>query len=128
MEKPVLLEIEDRIALITLNRPEIHNAINGELLRHLITSLMEVKSNDEIRVAILTGKGKSFCSGADLNWMRGVIKQSYQENLDESNALANLFYQIKEVECLSCREIHICYSRCFWIIENLSTITLRIPR
>ena len=43
---------------------------------------------------MLTGEGKSFCAGADLNWMRGVIKQSFDENLRESNALADLFWSI----------------------------------
>jgi methylglutaconyl-CoA hydratase len=43
---------------------------------------------------LLTGEGKSFCSGADLNWMREVISQSFEQNLAESSALANLFYQI----------------------------------
>ena len=66
MEKPVLFEVEDGIALITLNRPERRNAMNQELLIHLYRSLDEVNRNDGIRVAILTGNGKSFCSGIDL--------------------------------------------------------------
>lgn len=83
MERPVLFEIEDGVALITLNRPEIHNAINRELLRHLITSLKEVKSNDEIRVAILTGKGKSFCSGVDLKAVKSEnIFDPFDDGID----------------------------------------------
>jgi len=93
MEKPVLLEIEDRIALITLNRPEIHNAINGELLRHLITSLMEVKSNDEIRVAILTGKGKSFCSGVDL---KAVTSENIFDPFDDGTDLPDVIHTCKK--------------------------------
>jgi len=45
-------------------------------------------------VVLLTGEGKSFCAGADLNWMREVVDQSFEENLSESNALADLFHQI----------------------------------
>jgi methylglutaconyl-CoA hydratase len=54
----------------------------------------DIAKDDSLRAVVLSGKGKSFCAGADLNWMRGVIKQSFQENLDESNKLADLFWSI----------------------------------
>ncbi len=66
MEKAVLFEVESGIALITLNRPERRNAINQELLVHFYQFIDEVAANDDIRVAIVTGNGKSFCSGIDL--------------------------------------------------------------
>ncbi len=67
MEKPVLFEIKNETAIITLNRPEKRNAINQELLIHLYNYLEEVAANDKIRAAIITGKGKSFCAGLDLS-------------------------------------------------------------
>jgi len=66
MEKPVLFEVQDEIAVLTLNRPERRNAINQSLLVHLYDAIDEVATNRQIRVAILTGKGVSFCSGIDL--------------------------------------------------------------
>ena len=66
MEKPVLFQVEDGIALITLNRPERRNAMNQELLIHLYRSIDEVAARADIHVAVLTGNGKSFCSGIDL--------------------------------------------------------------
>ncbi len=66
MENPVLFEVEDGTALLTLNRPERRNAINQALLVHLYDSLDEVTRNDSIKAAIITGSGKSFCSGIDL--------------------------------------------------------------
>lgn len=66
MGKPVLFEIEDGIALISLNRPERRNAINQDLLVHLFNCIEEVTANDVVKVAILTGEGNSFCSGIDL--------------------------------------------------------------
>lgn len=66
MDKPVLFHVEDGIALITLNRPERRNAINQDLLVHLYNAIDEVSRDDGIHVAILTGNGKSFCSGIDL--------------------------------------------------------------
>lgn len=67
MEKPVLLDIEDGIAWITLNRPDRRNAMNQALLAHLYDALETVSGNDELCVTVLTGNGKSFCSGLDLS-------------------------------------------------------------
>jgi enoyl-CoA hydratase len=66
MRKEVLLETEDGIATITLNRPARHNAINQALLCGLYDAVETVARRDDIRVAVLTGSGKSFCSGLDL--------------------------------------------------------------
>jgi len=67
MEKPVLFEVEDGTALVTLNRPEMRNAINQALLVHLYDCLEAAARNESIKAVILTGSGKSFCSGIDLD-------------------------------------------------------------
>jgi len=85
---------DDRIARVTFNRPGIHNAFNGTVLIEMSQVFSEIEKDKDIRVVLLTGKGKSFCAGADLNWMRDVVKQSFEENLAESNELAELFYKI----------------------------------
>lgn len=90
----ITYEKTDRIAHVTFNRPEIHNAFNGTVITEMSEVFDQIAGDDDLRLVLLTGKGKSFCAGADLNWMRGVIKQSFQENLDESNALAELFWKI----------------------------------
>lgn len=66
MEKPVLFEVQEGVAILTLNRPERRNALNQDLLVHLYNAIDEVAANPKIRAAILTGKGSSFCSGIDL--------------------------------------------------------------
>ncbi len=66
MEKTVLLEVENGIALITLNRPERRNSFNADLLANLYNAIDEVARNNDIKAAIITGNGKSFCSGIDL--------------------------------------------------------------
>ncbi len=66
MEKPVLFEVNDSIALITLNRPDRRNSINKDLLIHLYNYIEEVSNRDDIKCAVITGNGKSFCSGIDL--------------------------------------------------------------
>ena len=67
MEKTVLFEVKDAVALITLNRPERHNSICQDLLINLYDYIDEVANNSAIKVAIITGNGKSFCSGIDLS-------------------------------------------------------------
>jgi len=67
MTDPVLFTVENRIAVITLNRPERRNAINQALLTGLYDCLEQITRDDAIRAAIITGNGKSFCSGLDLD-------------------------------------------------------------
>lgn len=66
MEKPVLFEVNNETALITLNRPERRNSINRDLLVYLYNYIEEVSARDDVKVAVITGNGKSFCSGIDL--------------------------------------------------------------
>ena len=81
-------------ARINFNRPEIHNAFNGTVIDELSLIFDEVAKDDGLRVVVLSGNGKSFCAGADLNWMRAVKDQAFEANLAESNKLADLFYKI----------------------------------
>ncbi len=66
MESPVLFSVLNHVAAITLNRPERRNAINKALLTGLYNCIEQVSKDEDIRVAIITGSGKSFCSGIDL--------------------------------------------------------------
>lgn len=67
MENEIIFEMENNIALITLNRPERRNSINSALLAGLYDSIEQVAKRDDIKAAIITGNGKSFCSGIDLS-------------------------------------------------------------
>ncbi len=67
MESPVLFKVEDQVAVVTLNRPEKRNSINQALLTGLYDAIETIASSDTIRVAVITGRGKSFCSGIDLS-------------------------------------------------------------
>ncbi|MBF0227051.1 MAG: enoyl-CoA hydratase [Desulfobacterales bacterium] len=67
MEKPVLFEIKNNIATITLNRPEKRNALNQDLLVHFYNYLEDAKKNQDVNVIIITGSGTAFCAGLDLS-------------------------------------------------------------
>jgi len=88
----ILYSIENKIAKVYLNRPEVHNAFNEVMIAELTDVFTRITKEDETRVVVLTGKGESFCAGADLNWMKRMINFSYEQNLEDSLKLSELFY------------------------------------
>jgi methylglutaconyl-CoA hydratase len=77
-----------------LNRPEVHNAFNALMIGELRDALRSLKADASARVVVLSGQGASFCAGADLNWMREIIRFSYEQNLQESLDLAEFLYEL----------------------------------
>ena len=90
----VALTIEDKIARVALNRPEIHNAFNEVMIAELLEVFQKLKDDEKLRVVILTGEGKSFCAGADIHWMKKMKNYTYEQNVDDALALANLMYEM----------------------------------
>lgn len=91
------LEIDERgVATLTLSRPEVHNAFGAELIAELHSKLKQLREDPTIRVLVLTGAGKSFSAGADLNWMRSMIGASEQENYEDSLRLAQMLGALDE--------------------------------
>ncbi len=86
--------VEGKVARIVLFRPEVHNAFNSTMIRELDSAFEGAKNEELIRVVVLTAEGKSFCSGADINWMREIIRYSFDQNLKESLELARLLEKI----------------------------------
>ena len=85
----VLTELDGHTLIVTLNRPERQNAINGEMLVRLYDACVEADSNPEIRCLILTGAGGNFCSGADLKEMAGGhANEPLEDGLDVQARLA----------------------------------------
>ncbi|MBU1319015.1 MAG: enoyl-CoA hydratase/isomerase family protein [candidate division Zixibacteria bacterium] len=82
------------VGRITFSRPEIHNAFNGVMIDELYDLFDRLNRDKGVRVVVLTGEGKSFCAGADLNWMRAVKDYSYEKNFSESLKLAEVFHLI----------------------------------
>ncbi len=82
---------------ITLNRPEIHNAFDDRLIADLTAELTRLADDAAVRVVVLTGSGKSFSAGADLNWMRKTATYGEAENLADARALAKLMATLNEL-------------------------------
>ena len=91
MTDSVLLQTDSRgVATLTLNRPEKHNAFDDVLIAELTAKLTQLNNDKNVRIVILTGAGKSFSAGADLNWMRSMAKFSEAENIEDALKLAEL--------------------------------------
>jgi len=84
------LEIQDHVAWLTLRRPEKLNALSPELLADAVTALSEVAANDQIRCLILSGEGRAFCAGADLNSMADRSPVQAQRTFSSTNLWAAL--------------------------------------
>ncbi len=83
------------VTSITLDRAEVHNAFNERLIRELIQAFQAVRDDDACRVVVLAGRGRSFCAGADLAWMRSMAAYSPQDNVRDARELARLFQLIE---------------------------------
>ncbi len=83
------------VATITLNRPEKRNAISFELIEDLLQALDEVAKSDAV-VLIVTGAGNAFCSGMDLDNLKGLLGQTPEQNLKDSQSMAQLFRALYE--------------------------------
>lgn len=94
--KDDIIEIQRDKDVVTvyLSRPEVHNAMNEQLMKKLTSCFEDLSKDDKTRIIILTGRGKSFCAGADLNWMKSMVKYSLEENIKDSRLLVSLYDSI----------------------------------
>ncbi len=90
------VEERDAVCRVTLSRPEVHNAFNETVIAELTSAFRAIADSETIRVAILTGDGKSFCAGADLNWMRKMAGYGTEENLEGARALARMLSTLND--------------------------------
>ncbi|MCH8558270.1 MAG: enoyl-CoA hydratase/isomerase family protein [Balneolia bacterium] len=91
----ILTDIQNRVGIISLNRPEKRNALNPELVGELKTAFPSFFKNDDVKVIKLRGEGDAFCAGADLAVIKKLKSATYEENLDDSRHLAELFEIIR---------------------------------
>ena len=82
------------VAHLTLNRPEVHNAFNDALIAEMTTALDALERDAQVRAVVLSGTGRSFSAGADLNWMRAMAGYSHDENLRDAEALGQLMHRL----------------------------------
>ena len=96
------LIIEEGVARLTLNRPDVHNAFDDSLIAELnehLSQLHTLAESGDVRVVVLVSEGKSFSAGADLNWMKRMVDYDLENNLADSRKLAALMHGLDTLPC-----------------------------
>src|SRR5262245_50097241 len=96
--KEILYQIDNRVARVTLNRPDKRNALNDQVVAELKTAMTEAEQELQVKVVLLCGAGKDFCAGADLSRLRAVAQGSVLDNLDDASQFAALLLQIRKTK------------------------------
>ena len=97
MTERLLVHRRERVATVTLNRPEVRNAFDDALIVELATAFKVLDDDDEVRAVVLAGNGPAFCAGADLNWMKRMAGYGYEQNLHDAMGLAVM---LQTIDCM----------------------------
>lgn len=96
MDHILLVETAKRVARVTLNRPELHNALNDQLIAAIRDAFRALAADERVRVVVLTGAGLSFCAGADLGWMQRTVAYTVAENQADALRLVEMLEAIED--------------------------------
>ncbi|MDB5899152.1 MAG: Unsaturated acyl-CoA hydratase [Ramlibacter sp.] len=88
--KHLTLKFDRGVETVTLDRPEMRNAFNDEVIAELTAVFSELAKRDEVRCVVLAGNGSSFCAGADLNWMRRMADYTRDDNIKDAGGMARM--------------------------------------
>ncbi|HYE39423.1 MAG TPA: enoyl-CoA hydratase/isomerase family protein [Ramlibacter sp.] len=88
--KHLQLQFERGVETVTLDRPDVRNAFNDEVIAELAAVFLELAKRPEVRCVVLAANGPAFCAGADLNWMKRIAGYSREENIEDASGLARM--------------------------------------
>ena len=100
------LEQKDQVVTVWLNRAELHNAFNTQVIEELNNCFTALNTRDDVRVVILAGRGKSFSAGADLNWMKQAGQASKQDNEADALKLAKMLQSLATLKQPTIARVH----------------------
>lgn len=107
MSEPTIVVTFDRdVATVALNRPEVHNAFNAQLIGELTDTFGSLSSESGVRVVVLRGMGKSFCAGADVNWMHQSLELSEEQNMQDALRMSDMFAAINDAPQAVIARVH----------------------
>lgn len=90
LSSALTIAVQDRVARVTLSRPEIRNAFNDDVIAELTAAFETLGGRDDVRAIVLAALGPAFCAGADLNWMRRMADYTREENVADAAKLAEM--------------------------------------
>ena len=93
-EKSLRTTLDGSVLTVALNRPQVHNAMNPQLIGDLTRLFWEIGSREDVRVVTLTGSGRTFCAGADLGAMRAAADYDFQQNVADGEAIFGLPFHV----------------------------------
>lgn len=102
----IRLDLQKTVATVTMNRPELHNAFNPTMIVELTAAFEQLQQDSSIHTIVLQANGSSFSAGADLNWMKSMVKADQQQNLQDSEQLAKLMRTINYNSKTTIAKIH----------------------
>jgi methylglutaconyl-CoA hydratase len=97
------------VEYVTLNRPDVRNAFNEHVIAELTAWAAETRAAAErhdVRIAVLSGAGKTFCAGADVTWMAKALAYTHDENVRDATAMSNMFAAINELPIAVIGQVH----------------------
>ena len=96
MYQTILTEVDAGVGIVTLNKPERHNAFDDTMIAELADALEKMGGDDAVRLVVVSSTGKSFCAGADLNWMQRAAQYSLDENKRDAGELAEMLLRVAD--------------------------------
>jgi methylglutaconyl-CoA hydratase len=100
------LDVRNGVGILTLARPDVHNAFDETLIAETTRALHELERDDAVRAVVLLGAGPSFCAGADLNWMKRMAGYGRAENLADAMALAQMLRTLHRLPKPTIARVH----------------------
>ncbi|MCC6196312.1 MAG: enoyl-CoA hydratase/isomerase family protein [Burkholderiales bacterium] len=100
------LAVRNGIGIVTLDRPELHNAFNEVVIAELTQAARDMGADDAVRAVILNANGTSFCAGADLNWMKKMAGYSRAQNVADAAGLAQMLKALNELPKPTVARVH----------------------
>ena len=100
------VDVRESVALVALARPEVHNAFDETLIAELTRALRALDADTAVRAVVLLGHGRSFCAGADLNWMKKMAGFGHAANLADATALAAMLRTLHQLSKPTIARVH----------------------